>query len=250
MKLSLDFLAHAALETAKISVPTVLRSYVGKVSDARSTERLRSWAEHILERADVRVKAEGLEHVDSRQSYVVMSNHQSLYDIPILFHTLPLEFRMVAKTELFWVPVWGRAMLASGFVRVDRKRGSEARAELRKRGRELQSRGLSLWIAPEGTRSPDGSLLPFKTGGFHLALSLGLPILPVRIDGALKVLSKQSQIVSRGQTVNVTVYPPIVGNQDSGTTQDSADVRFERAALRLRDQVRSVLEVERALVGT
>jgi 1-acyl-sn-glycerol-3-phosphate acyltransferase len=242
---SLDYLAHAALETAKISVPTVLDSYLGRVSDTRSSERLRAWSGRILEHAQVQLTTLGLEHIREHQSYIIVSNHQSLYDIPILFQALPLNFRMAAKSELFWVPIWGRAMAASGFVKIDRKRGPDARSELRRRGQELQRRGLSLWIAPEGTRSPDGELLPFKTGGFHLALSLGLPILPVRIDGAIHVLRKNSREIARGQKVQAFVYPPIFPELDSAAQRESADVRFERAALRLRDDLWATLSVPR-----
>lgn len=132
-------------------------------------------------------------------------------------------------------------MLAAGFVRVDRKRGAEARAELLRRGRELESRGMSLWIAPEGTRSPDGQLLPFKSGGFHLALGLGLPILPVRIDGAYRILAKGRRTIAQGQKVKVAVLPPLgVGSWLEG--EANADVRFERAAERLRSEVRALLE--------
>jgi len=242
-EVSCGYLAHAVVETARISVPTVLDSLRGKVSDERSTERLRSWARKILARADVTLKVRGLDNCDLRQSYVIMSNHQSLYDIPTLYQALPLEFRMVAKSGLFRVPIWGRAMLAAGFVKVDRSRGAEARTELKKRGAELQARGISLWIAPEGTRSPDEQLLPLKSGGFHVALALGFPILPVRIDGARLVHKKGSSQIFPGQRVRVTIHQPIEVNwAPDSATLDNTQVQFEVGLERLRAEVRRVLE--------
>ncbi len=137
-----------------------------------------------------------------------MSNHQSLYDIPVLFQTLDLRVRMVAKTELFKVPIWAQAMRASGFVEVDRKNRHRAMESLDNARTALAS-GTSIWIAPEGTRSDTGELLPFKKGGFHLALGTGARILPVSIDGTREALVARGFRVRNGANVRVTVHPPV-----------------------------------------
>lgn len=210
--MSLPLIALAILETARISVPTVWESMTGRFEPETGTRRLRSWSRRLLEHAHVDLRVRGKDSIALGQSYIIMSNHGSLYDIPILFEALPLDFRMVAKAELFRVPIWGRAMREAGFVAIDRARGREARAILSEKGRSLRSAGLSLWIAPEGTRSPSDELLPFRSGGFDLAIGLGLPILPVRIDGARDILSKKSAAIRRGVGVSVQIFPPLMPN--------------------------------------
>src|SRR5690606_30789925 len=135
---------------------------------------------------------------------VLMSNHRSYYDIPTVFRAVPGRVRMVAKKELFRVPIFGPAMLASGFVKVDRERRESAIASLRESQRLLES-GTRVWIAPEGTRSRDGRLGPFKSGGFHLALSAGVPILPMALEGTEKILPHDGVRVRKGAHVTATI---------------------------------------------
>lgn len=208
---SLGVLGHAALETARISVPAVVRAARGTLTDSFCDEQLRSWSGRLLDHARVNLEVSGLERLlPGVRSYVVMSNHQSLYDIPALFVALPLSLRMAAKAELFSVPVWGRAMTVAGFVKIDRKDPERAREALAEAGRNLQARGLSLAISPEGTRSPDGVVRRFKRGGFEVARATGLPILPVAIDGTRHILPKGAAEVHQGQRVRVTVLEPLV----------------------------------------
>jgi 1-acyl-sn-glycerol-3-phosphate acyltransferase len=138
-----------------------------------------------------------------------MSNHQSLYDIPVLFQCGLGSLRMVTKAELFKVPVWGRAMEAAGFIRIDRHDRDQAVGALRAKGGSLLAAGTRVWIAPEGTRSRTGALGPFKSGGFRMALEQGVRILPVAITGTRDVLPAQGFVVHTGKQVNVTVLPPI-----------------------------------------
>jgi 1-acyl-sn-glycerol-3-phosphate acyltransferase len=139
---------------------------------------------------------------------------------------------MAAKAELFRIPLWGRAMQASGFVRLDRKKGREARAALLEAGQRLSAEGLSLWVAPEGTRGPgEGRLLPFKTGAFALASALGLPILPVALRGTAAVLGKHRKSVHRGEPIGVSVLEPIAATS-------------HRPAEELANELRTRLESE------
>jgi len=207
--ISLGILSRAVVSTLRISIPTVIDGWRGDVDPRICDARLDSWSKALLRQANLEFEVFGEEHIDRRQSYVVMSNHQSLYDIPVLYQALPLPLRMAGKAELFKTPIWGRALHAAGFVELDRSKGTKAyRALLAARDR-LQREGCSLWIAPEGTRSLDGELLPFKHGGFHLALVAGLPILPVTVDGTIDVHRQGSKIVYRNRKVRVLVHEPI-----------------------------------------
>ncbi|MGC4066013.1 MAG: lysophospholipid acyltransferase family protein [Polyangiaceae bacterium] len=138
-----------------------------------------------------------MENIPKGETFVVMSNHQSLYDIPVLQVALPLTVRMVAKSELFKVPLWSQAMLAAGYVPIHRGDHTKTLQDLRAAQKAIE-RGISIWIAPEGTRSPDGRLLAFKPGGFHLASAVKARILPVTLDGTrhcleAKIPSRQSR---------------------------------------------------------
>jgi len=208
--MSLSILARATWHTLAISLPTVFEAVFSEVQPSACDRRLDIWSRALLRDADVRLEVEGLEHIRPDTSYVVMSNHQSLYDIPVLFQALPLKLRMAAKAELFRVPIWGRALTAAEFVRIDRKRGPEARQALLRAGWAMKRAGVSLWVAPEGTRSPDGELLPFKTGAFALAHTTQVPILPVRLDGTRSVLRKHGRHVARGMSVRVSISEPIL----------------------------------------
>jgi 1-acyl-sn-glycerol-3-phosphate acyltransferase len=137
-----------------------------------------------------------------------MSNHQSLHDIPVLYCTVPGRVRMVAKKELFDVPIWGRAMRASGFICIDRSDRTQAIESLRA-SESLLTAGTRVWIAPEGTRSDTGELGPFKSGGFRMALDTGCRILPIAIEGTRHVLPARKVVVRRGHHVVVTMLPPI-----------------------------------------
>ncbi len=211
--ISLGILTRAVVSTLRISVPTVIDGWRGDVDPRVCDARLASWSKALLRQADLTFEVLGKEHIDPQQSYVVMSNHQSLYDIPVLYQALPLPLRMAGKAELFKTPIWGRALHAAGFVELDRSKGTKAyRALLAARDR-LEREGCSLWIAPEGTRSLDGELLPFKNGGFHLALIAGLPILPVTVDGTIEVHRQGSKLVHRGHRVRVIVHEPVDPNR-------------------------------------
>lgn len=205
-------LSRAIIETAWISVPTVLDSALGRATSEACDRRLDSWSRRLLEQARVSIEVAGLELAPEGETFVVMSNHQSLYDIPVIFQVLKRRVRMVAKTELFRVPVWSRAMRAAGFVEVDRQNRERAISSLQ-RAKDALASGTSIWIAPEGTRSESGRLAPFKQGGFHLALDTGARILPVAINGTRDVLLARGWTVHDDQSVRVTVCPPVDPNE-------------------------------------
>ncbi|HSO00259.1 MAG TPA: lysophospholipid acyltransferase family protein [Candidatus Nanopelagicales bacterium] len=217
------------VDTARISAPTLLDAALGRLTTERSDARLDWWSRKLLRDADVDLEVRGREHAEGTSPFIVMSNHQSLYDIPALFCAVPGRLRMVAKEELFRVPVWGPAMRAAGFIRIDRRDRSQAVASLRASASMLKE-GTRIWIAPEGTRSWDGRLNRFKSGGFRLALETQTPILPVAIDGTRKVLPAKGFVVRRHQQVVVTLLPPI-DPMPYGTERRKELMRDVRAAI-------------------
>ncbi len=207
-------LARAILSTAALSAVTVWEAYRGRLDTARADGILKKWSRGLLDGARVELDVRGLDHIEPGATYVVMSNHQSLYDIPVLLHALPLSLRMVAKAELFRVPLWAQAMRKAGFLPVHRGDPAKALEDMKAAQKALRN-GLSIWVAPEGTRSPDGQLLPFKRGGFHLAAAVKAKILPVTIDGSRQVLSARSLRIVTGRKVVVTVGCPIATAKSS-----------------------------------
>jgi len=206
--MSATIIFRTVLSTIRLSGLTVYEARRGRLDPGRADEIIRRWAHVLLEHAKIEVKVSGTSNLNPGEAYVVMSNHQSLYDIPVLLDSLPLTLRMVAKAELFRVPLWAHAMQASGFVPVHRGNHLRARQDLKQAQRAIQ-RGFSIWIAPEGTRSPDGNLLPFKMGGFHLASAVNARILPVTVRGSRLVLPSKSLRISRGRKISVHVGVPI-----------------------------------------
>jgi 1-acyl-sn-glycerol-3-phosphate acyltransferase len=195
-------------DTLAISVPTVVDAFRGQVTVERCDARLKSWAKGVLDRAEVSRTVRGAEHTSTSEVFIVMSNHKSLFDVPLLFDTFPRTLRMVAKTELFHVPVWGRAMREAGFIELDRKDRTRARQGIEVAKARLAD-GINVWIAPEGTRSRSGDLGPFKGGGFRLALDTGRRILPVGIRGTEKILPADGARVNRGAAVEIQFGEPV-----------------------------------------
>ena len=199
---------HAVADTARISVPTVLDSLTGRLTAARCDARLDSWSRSLLASGGIELVVRGAEHAEGAAPLLALSNHQSIYDIPALFQAIPGRLRMVAKAELFDIPVWGRAMLAAGFVPVERKNHARAVASLQSASSFL-AEGTRLWISPEGTRSATGELLPFKSGGFRMAIDTNTAILPVAVWGTRDVLPANGFRVSPGKRVLVVMRPRI-----------------------------------------
>ena len=141
----------------------------------------RAWSWLILKTTGVRVRVEGLERITPGTTYVFVSNHQSIYDIPVIFASLPFQLRIIAKESLARFPVLGWHLQAR---RPSVRRSPHPdRAGILKRWRALVADGLSLIIFAEGTRSADGRVARFKAGSFLLAIEAGLPIVPLAVIG-------------------------------------------------------------------
>jgi 1-acyl-sn-glycerol-3-phosphate acyltransferase len=167
------------------------------------------WANLFLAIPPVRITVEGIEHVDPGQRYVVASNHLSMFDIPLLFRVLPIHGRFLSKKEVFRYPVIGQGMRAIGIIEIDRDSSGSSRAAINAGVEVAAQRGYSLLVFPEGTRSRDGELLPFKRGAFRIAIDTGLPLLPVVIEGTDRISTPGSKVFHPGSVV-VRILPPIV----------------------------------------
>jgi 1-acyl-sn-glycerol-3-phosphate acyltransferase len=163
----------------------------------------------VVETAQVQLDIRGREHIPVGQAVVLMSDHQSHLDIPILFVSFGGRLRMVAKRELFRIPLFGPAMRRAGIVEVDRSGDRDRARAAMSNAAEAMAAGTSIWIAPEGTRSADGRLGTFKKGGFLLAKQARAPILPVAIDGSRHILPKHARSMQAGVPVKVTFGVPI-----------------------------------------
>ncbi len=197
-----------AAYTLKISLHFMSLRLMGQGSVEHTDDLLHWWGRKILAAGNVGLDVSGQEHIAPGKPFVVMSNHRSLLDIPALFLAVPSSLRMVLKEELTRIPIWGRALVLSGFVPVDRGNIERARQQLEEAKRRLE-RGICIWIAPEGTRSRDGQLGPFKKGGFHMARQLGVPIVPTWIDGSEEIVPVDSFDVHYNGRMSIDFGAPI-----------------------------------------
>ncbi len=203
-----------SLYTIVLGTISVLSTIVDRSGDF-GHRCARAWSWLILKTTGVAVSVEGLERLDPKRSYVFAANHQSIYDIPIVFASLPYQLRIIAKASLGRIPFLGWHLRRTGHVLVDR---SKAGAGTVRRMARLVEAGHSLIVFPEGTRSADGVVAPFKGGSFVIALDAGLPIVPLTIVGSRHVMRKGQLMVKPG-AVSLVVHDPI---ETAGAARDSA----------------------------
>ncbi|MEW6220584.1 MAG: lysophospholipid acyltransferase family protein [Thermodesulfobacteriota bacterium] len=165
------------------------------------------WARTIVRLAGVTVEVQGGEDLVPGQPYIFAANHRSQFDIFALQGFLGHSFRWLAKKELFAIPVFGRGMRAAGYIPVDRAHGRAALVSLAEAAGRIAS-GVSVIIFPEGTRSRDGRLQPFKAGVMVLALKAGVPVVPVAVAGTYQILPKGKLLVNPG-SIAIRIGRPI-----------------------------------------
>ena len=192
--------------TVIFSYLSILLSMVGTGGNL-SHLSARLWGRSILAASGIRVRVTGMERIDPAKSYIFMSNHQSNFDIPVLLAYLKVQFRWLAKEELFKIPFFGYAMQRVGYISINRSDRRSAFQSL-KRAAEIIRGGVSVMIFPEGTRSLDGRIRPFKKGGFILALDAGVPIVPVVIRGTRSIMPKERLRIRPGR-VTLEILAPI-----------------------------------------
>ena len=185
----------------------------------------RAWSWLILRTTGVRVAVEGLDRVTPGTTYVFVANHQSHYDTPVVFASLPFQLRIIAKESLQRFPVLGWHLMRGGHLLVDRRHPDPA--GILARWRALVSNGLSLIIYAEGTRSPDGRVARFKAGSFLLAIEAGLPVVPLAIVGTRGVMPKGRLRTEPGD-VTLVVHDPIPAPASGRVTIHDARVLADR----------------------
>lgn len=185
----------------------------------------RFWAGLHLKVSGVKVVMEGLEHLAS-PPYVFMCNHQSALDIYSLLASLPLSFKWIAKRQLFKIPFIGWAMGRAGYISIDREKPREALKAIEEAAGKIRG-GMNIIIFPEGTRSFDGTLLPFKKGGFTLALRAMVPIVPIGIYGTSQLQPKGNFVPKKKGVIYIRIGEPIIleGMDRSAKTRVMDDVR-------------------------
>jgi 1-acyl-sn-glycerol-3-phosphate acyltransferase len=165
------------------------------------------WGRVALLACGVKVRVEGLEHIKEQGPYVFMANHQGSFDIFSLMAHLPFQFKWLAKKEIFSIPILGWAMAAAGYISIDRKGTRETVEAMNKAARKIHD-GMSVVIFPEGSRSRDGLIQPFKKGGFTLAIKARVPIVPIAISGSREVMPPERLTSATGE-IRIRIDPPI-----------------------------------------
>lgn len=165
------------------------------------------WARMILRVCGVKVVVKGLENVEADVPRIYLSNHQSYFDIFALLACLPVSFKFVLKQELMKIPLFGSAMRNAGYIAIDREDPRKAIKSMNAAAERIKN-GASVLIFPEGTRSADGQLLPFKPGGFHLALKSKCDVVPMAIVNSRSIVPKGSLTINKG-TFAMNIGKPI-----------------------------------------
>ncbi|MEW6427610.1 MAG: lysophospholipid acyltransferase family protein [Thermodesulfobacteriota bacterium] len=224
--------AFIPLLTFLISLFALIGIVVFRLSPRRIQALPRLWGRIICRGVGVSVRILGLEKIVAGRPYIFAANHQSQFDIFALQGYFPYDFRWMAKMELFRVPVFGQAMRLAGYIPVNRASGREALQSLGEAAARIAA-GTSVVIFPEGTRSPDGHLLPFKSGGMALAIKAGVPVVPVAISGTRAVLPKGRLLAAAGRVV-IRLGDPI--ETGAYTMKQKGEL-----AARLQEQVAALL---------
>jgi len=210
---------------ARVTAPSLVDIARGSLDRHTVDERVHWFGRRVIEVLGIDLIATGMERVPAGRAYVYMSNHQSHLDIPMLYATLPSPtIRMLGKKELFQIPLWGRGLRAAEFIEVDRSNHVRAVQSIEYAAKLIRD-GVSIYLAPEGTRSRDGRIGKLKKGGFHLAKDTQTPIVPVAIKGTIDILPRGARVMQTGKRVEVTVGAPIAveGRDIESLTQDVSE---------------------------
>jgi len=205
-----------------------------EASGRRQIAVARVWARFLLWGSGVKVKVEGLEKISPNGSYVFVSNHLSYMDSPVILANIPVQFRFLAKSGLFRIPLLGTHLTSAGHIPVPRDNARAAVKTMTTAAQAIRDRSISLLIFPEGGRSPNGELADFKEGAAYIAIRAGVPIVPIALKGTREVLPFGSGHVRSGP-VTMRIGDPIP------TTQEQSRDRV-RVTAELRERIVSLLE--------
>jgi 1-acyl-sn-glycerol-3-phosphate acyltransferase len=228
-----------------ITAPIIILSTIGfglvslfislfETSGRRQIATARVWARFLLWGSGVKVKVEGLEKIAPGGSYVFVSNHLSYMDTPVILSAIPVQFRFLAKSGLFKIPLLGTHLARAGHISVPRDDARAAVKTMTTAAQVIRERGISLLIFPEGGRSPDGELAAFKEGAAYIAIRAGVSVVPIALKGTREVLPFGSAHVRSG-LVTMRIGEPL--------STDQAQLRDrERVTAELRTRIVNLLE--------
>lgn len=168
----------------------------------------RAWGRFLLAVSGVKVRVEGLENIDPQGSYIFTSNHLSYMDTPVVLSHVPVQFRFLAKRGLFQIPFLGTHLTQAGHIPVPREDPRAAVKTMQLAAETVSEKKISLLVFPEGGRSHDGNLRPFKEGAVYIAIKAGVPLVPLVLIGTRDVLPFGSGVVLSGR-VTLRIMPPI-----------------------------------------
>ncbi len=168
----------------------------------------KAWARILTTFSLVRVKVHGAQNIGPNSSYIFVANHQSIYDIPLVYGWLDNNFKWIMKKELRRLPFIGKTCALMGHIFIDRSNPMRAKQSLEKAKQNLQQGNSSIFLFPEGTRTRNGQLLRFKRGAFTIARDLHLPVVPITINGAFNALPKGLNYITPG-TIEMIIHSPI-----------------------------------------
>lgn len=215
--------------TILFSALTWLDVVVLRLPQVKAQRFPRHWGRTMCRLAGVRVRVEGTEHLEPGRTYIFMGNHVSQFDIFTFQGYFPHDFRWIVKQELFRIPVFGAAMRKAGLVPIDRAHGREAMKSLNAAAEHI-NRGTSVLIFPEGTRSANGILQPFKAGVVTLAIKAGVEVVPVGFVGTYQILPKGRYLATPGEVLIRIGRPLSVQNYTMKDKQQLAAYLHERVA--------------------
>jgi 1-acyl-sn-glycerol-3-phosphate acyltransferase len=230
---SLIFLALVPVVTTTVCLLAIIDTGLLKRSPAKAQIYPRFWAIFLTRIAGVGIRVTGMENIDKQTTYVFAGNHTSQFDIYSFQARFPHDFRWIAKKELFAIPIFGLAMRKVGFISIDRSHGRKALKSLNKAAKRIAD-GSSVLIFPEGTRSKNGRLHPFKTGAILLAIKSGVPVVPVGFNNVSRVLPK-GKLLPRGGEIEIRIGKPI-------PTADYTTKDKQTLAAMLHDRVAELLD--------
>jgi 1-acyl-sn-glycerol-3-phosphate acyltransferase len=228
----LFFIVTAILSIISVPVALIDRSGKGYLWLSRV------WSVITLKLFRIRVRIEGIEHIDRTRNYVYAANHASYTDISVLLASVPDNIRLILRDSLTRIPIWGWSLLASPFIIINRSSPAKSKASIEKAVETIR-KGASVLLFPEGTRTADGAMQPFKRGAFRLAFDSGVAVVPVAVLGTYNILSRHKSLPLPG-TVVVRLGKPI----EQSTVMGRNEREREIAMMKLTEEsVRQMLEI-------
>ncbi len=202
------------------------------------------WAKTLLLFTGAKIRVTGLEHIRPGRPYIFVSNHQSLFDIPLMMGYIPRQIRMIHKKELLWAPFLGFTLLVMRFISIDRGNRDKAIISLQKAAEKIR-RGVNIVIFAEGTRSLDGEISPFKKGAFLLAINSHVDIIPVTISGTINIMHKYGGLTNVGfrRPVEMILDAPISTDGLTAEQRDELRLKVEQAVTANFEKIKSLSEI-------